>query len=320
MLISLVRNSFSLVSFRLSVRPIHLSTIPPIKRRRKGAATSAGPSGKKNKTRMADTTERAAKKAKTEEYVLYYWPGLPGRGEYVRLAFEHAGVPYTENLNAPTLVSTLTNPGKVGHPPHFAPPALKLPSGRFISQTGAILNHIAPKFGLAGEKGSKGLEGGEEGEEERSSVNQLVLTALDLCLESHDTHHPIASEQYYEEQKEPAAARAKSYRANRLPKFFKHFQNVLASNPEADQNGGTYLIGSKTTTADLTLFHVLDGVEFAFPKRWAALKAAGQYDKVFELKERVANEKGIKEYIASGRRTKFGTGLFRHYPELDGDE
>lgn len=258
--------------------------------------------------------ERAAKKQKTEEYVLYYWPGIPGRGEYVRLAFEYAGVPYTEMSDPKKLLPSITDASKSGFPPHFAPPALKLPSGRFLSQTPAILNHIAPKLGLAGKVADGDVE------EIRSTVNQLVLTVLDLSNETHDVHHPIAVEDYYEDQKEAAAARAKSYRANRLPKFLKYFQNVLASNPDAKNNGGAYLVGSTTTTADLVLFQVLDGISFAFPKRIATLKASGDYDNVFALKDRVAQETGIKEYLASGRRQPFSSGLFRHYEELDAEK
>lgn len=139
-------------------------------------------------------TEPAAKKQKKEEYTLYYvrmlgleqvgvsdhkiqWPGIPGRGEYVRLAFEYAGIPYAEVNDPKKMLGTITDPKKSGFPSHFAPPALKLPSGRILSQTAAILNHIAPKFGLAGKKE------GEDEEETRSTVNQLVLTALDLNLE-----------------------------------------------------------------------------------------------------------------------------------------
>lgn len=269
-------------------------------------------------------TEPAAKKQKTEDYVLYYWPGLPGRGEYVRLAFEYAGIPYTEKNDPSKLISTITDPSKSSAPPAFAPPALQLPSGRFISQTAAILNHIAPKFGLAGEKwsesvkeGKSGTSAGEEAEEERSAINQLVQTALDLNTEAHNTHHPVATHLYYDEQKEAAAENAKAFRAQRLPKYFKHFQNVLTSNPDVKNNGGTYLIGSTTTTADLTLFHVIEGVTHAFPKRVAALKETGEYDNVFKLRDRVASEKGIKEYLASGRRLKFGDGIFRYYEELD---
>ena len=124
------------------------------------------------------------------------WPGIPGRGEYIRLAFEHSGVPYTEDSDPSKLLSTITDPKNCGHPSHFAPPALKLPGGKFISQTPNILNYIAPKVGLAGDKWAKlaekvkngekvdlGSEEYEEAEVERAVVHQLVLTALDLSNE-----------------------------------------------------------------------------------------------------------------------------------------
>ena len=69
-------------------------------------------------------------------------------------------------------------------------------------------------------------------------------------------HHPIAVEKYYDEQKVEALERATSYRADRLTKFLKYFENVLSTNPDAKSNKGTYLLGSTTTMADLTLFHV----------------------------------------------------------------
>lgn len=263
----------------------------------------------------------------------------------MRLAFEYAGESYSEMLSPATLLSTITDPAKVGHPPHLAPPALELPSGRFLSQTPAILNYLAPRFKLAGERGSRVLERDlsdderEQAEEERAVVNQLTLTALDLCNETHDVHHPIAVALYYEDQKEEALRRAEDFRKNRIPKFFKHFESVLQSNPATEKGSKTYLVGRQTTTADLTLFHVrpptgpcqccaradcrlqvVDGLLFAFPSRLAALKKSGEYDNVFALHERVKGEKGIKEYIASGRRQAFSMGLFRHYEELDGDE
>ncbi|CAL1699192.1 unnamed protein product [Somion occarium] len=230
---------------------------------------SAGTTSKGiGKTKDMSSSEPATKKQKTQEYVLYYWPGIPGRGEYVRLAFERSGTPYTEFNDGSKLLGILTNPKKVGHPTHFAPPALKLPSGRFISQTPAILNYLAPRLGLAGEKWVKISEKQKEGEkvevgseeyegaeEERSTVNQLVLTALDLCNETHDVHHPVATEDYYEDQKDVSLRRAVSYRKNRLPKFLAHFERVLDCNPE-NKNGNTYLVGSRTTNADLVLFHV----------------------------------------------------------------
>ncbi|KAH9936032.1 glutathione S-transferase C-terminal-like protein [Amylocystis lapponica] len=264
---------------------------------------------------------------KDKGYTLYYWPGVPGRGEYIRLAFEYAGEPYVEANDVKKLLPTLTDTAR-GHPTHFAPPALELPSGRLLSQTPAILNHLAPKFALAGEWGSKLAgpdanaltdEERERAEEERSIVNQLVLTALDLGSEAHDVHHPIAASKYYEDQKDAAAARAADFRAIRIPKFFGHFQAVLAHNPDTGEDG-TFLIGTRTTTADLVLFHVFEGLQHAFPRLFAALEKGGKYKNVFALHERVAGEKGIKEYLASGRRQEFGMGIFRHYVELDAEE
>ncbi|KAF9813265.1 hypothetical protein IEO21_05700 [Rhodonia placenta] len=214
--------------------------------------------------------------------------------------------------DAGKLLPTITNASKVGHPPHFAPPALELPSGRMLSQTAVILNHIAPKLGLAGALGST--------VEERSTVSQLVCTALDVNNEAHDVHHPIAVSKYYDDQKAAARERAADFRANRIPKFLTHFENVLTSNPATKEGEQTYLVGKQTTTADLVLFHVLDGLLFAFPERMGVLEESGKHKHVFALHQRVQGEKGIKEYIASGRRQPFSDGLFRYYKELDAKE
>ncbi len=37
-----------------------------------------------------------AKTTARKPYELFYWPGIPGRGEYVRLALEEAGAPYID--------------------------------------------------------------------------------------------------------------------------------------------------------------------------------------------------------------------------------
>ncbi|KAI0676270.1 glutathione S-transferase C-terminal-like protein [Trametes maxima] len=275
----------------------------------------------------------APKKQRTDDYVLYYWPGLPGRGEYIRLALEYAGIPYQEKHE--DIMGTLWSPAKTGTPPHFAPPALQLPSGRVLSQTPNILNHIAPRCGLAGEWGNKlntltedgraalralSDEELEKADEERSAINQLVLTAFDWQTETHNIHHPLAISLYYEDQKAEALRAAKIFRDERIPRFFEHFESVLASNPATEKDAKVYLVSKQTTTADLVLFHVITGVTFQFPKRVRKLKETGKFDNVFKLVERVKGEKGVKEYIASGRRLEFGLGIFRHYEELDGEE
>ena len=167
----------------------------------------------------------------------------------------------------------------------------------------------------------------ERAEEERSAVSQLTLTALDWSDEAHNVHHPLASALYYEDQRDEAARAAAVFRRERVPRWLAYFESVLVSNPATSgegegegEKGRTYLFGKQTTTADLVLFQVLDGMLFAFPRRMAQLRAGGEYTHVFALHERVRGEKGIKEYLASDRRRPFGMGLFRYYKELDGEE
>src|SRR5947209_1938515 len=128
-------------------------------------------------------------------YELYYWPGLQGRGEFVRLAFEEAGVPYRDVALEPEkrgggarAVMRLIDARGEKRPP-FAPPYLKV-GARLIGQTANILHAMGPTLGLA-----------PRGEADRAWVNQLQLTIADLVAEVHDTHHPIASGLYYEDQK-----------------------------------------------------------------------------------------------------------------------
>jgi len=250
-------------------------------------------------------------------YILHYWYGIPGRGEFVRLAFEYTNTPYKNSTDNTTLLPTVKNP-KVGAP-HFAPPCLELPCGRYISQTAAILSYLAPKLGL---DGTSDIQGSEDDKAiVRAQVLQLVMTALDLNNEVHDVHHPISPGAYYEEQKEEAAKRAVSFRADRMTKYLGHFQSVLLSNAANKEGSGPYLVGTKTTIADLVLFQMIKGLYFAFPRRTKALKASGEYDLVFKLHERVAAEPRIAEYLKSDRAQAFSNhGIFRHYPELDGEK
>jgi len=195
-----------------------------------------------------------------------------------------------------------------GNPPPFAPPMLKVPgAGKkggdlLISQTPNILLYLGPKLGLAGED-----------EVDALFVNELTLTALDWSNEAHDTHHPIALSKYYEDQKEESLKKATDFREYRVPKFLGYFERVLKGN---ENGGGKYLVGKELTYADTTLWQVLDGLHFAFPKELDARKE--KYSAVLEtFYEGLKEEKGIKEYLESGRRLEFSMGLFRKYPELD---
>ncbi|CAO2648524.1 Nn.00g077910.m01.CDS01 [Neocucurbitaria sp. VM-36] len=258
------------------------------------------------------------KKARTQPpYELLYWPGLPGRGEFIRLAFEAAGISYKDVANeskdgvksVTALIAQDSTGDSDGNPPAFAPPALRIPGeGRdgkalVIYQTPSILSYLGDKIGLAGSD-----------EAERAWILSHTLTALDLNNEAHDTHHPIAVADYYEDQKEESLKKAKDFRKNRIPKFLGFFERVLKWNEERGK--GKYLVGDKLSYADTTVWHILSGLEFAFPQEIKARR--GDYELLFgTFYESVKEQDGLKEYLASDRRLSFGMGVFRHYPELD---
>ncbi len=237
----------------------------------------------------------------TQRYELYYWPGIQGRGEFVRLALEHAGLKYADiarDKDASTIVDLMKDDA-LEHPP-FAPPILRA-DRLTIAQTANILLYLGTRHGLA-----------PVDEAGRLWVHQLQLTLADLVTEAHDTHHPIASGLYYEDQKPEAQRRAADFVKNRLPKYLGYFERALARN----KAGPGHLAGSATSYADLSLFQVVSGLDYAFPK--AMKRLAMDHPHVRALHARVSQGKRIAAYLASTRRIPFNEqGIFRHYPELD---
>jgi glutathione S-transferase len=239
-------------------------------------------------------------------YELYYWPGLPGRGEFVRLALEEAGVPYVDVARGsraatggmPAMMALLT--GADLTTPPFAPPFLK--AGRLvIAQTANILMYLGARHGLA-----------PKAEAGRLWANQLQLTMTDFVKEIHDTHHPIASSLYYEDQKPESRRYAEIFLAERLPKYLDYFERVLAQNPRGDK----WLVGARLTYPDLSLYYVVDGLRYAFPK--SMKRAARRHPLVAALAERVAARPRLARYLTSRRRVPFNeSGIFRYYPELE---
>jgi glutathione S-transferase len=132
--------------------------------------------------------------------------------------------------------------------------------------------------------------------------------------EAHDVHHPIASSLYYEDQKDAANARAGHFRAERMPKYLGYFERILRGGGET----GAGLAGERLCYADLSLFQVVRGLQYAFPRRMRSLEA--EIGAVLALAERVERRPRIASYLQSARRIAFNRqGVFRHYPELDGD-
>lgn len=233
-------------------------------------------------------------------YELFYWPSIQGRGELVRLAFEYAHAPYVDVARTPKgmdAMMTIMNGRKNAVFP-FAPPFLK--HGKFmLAQTANILLYLGPRLGLA-----------PKSEEGRLVLHQHQLTVTDLFVEAHDTHHPLSGQLYYEDQKAEAKVRAKKFVALRIPKYLGYFEDAL------DKNGGKHLIGAKITYGDLSMFQLVEGLTYAFPK---AMKRIGKkIPTLVKLHQRVATDKKLSDYFLSGRRIPFNEdGIFRRYPELD---
>ena len=233
-------------------------------------------------------------------YELYYWPGIQGRGEFVRLAMEDAGAAYVDVARRPrgmAAMSRFLESRSVKRPP-FAPPFLK--AGKLvIAQTSSILFFLGPRLGLV-PKDDAG----------RLWAHQLQLTSADWAAEVHDAHHPVASSLYYEEQKREAKRRAQIFRADRLPKFLNYFEHVL------ERNRSRVLAGKAVSYVDLSLYQMLEGLRYAFPR--AMTKQERKYRRVIALHDRVAARPRLAAYLASGRRLPFNQeGIFRYYPELD---
>ena len=235
-------------------------------------------------------------------YELYYWDGIPGRGEFVRLALEQADADYVDVARTDggmarmmAMMKTKTS----GFTP-FAPPFLK-DGDLVISHAANILLYLGNRLGLA-----------PDDEAGRVTANGLQLGITDFVAEVHDVHHPIGVSLYYEDQKDEALRRAEDFRGERLPKFLSYFEKQLAKNSE----GQVHALGHALSYVDLSLFHLVEGLRYAFPNTMAT--AEPEYPLLVALNAQVRDLPRIKAYLASARRLGFNEqGIFRYYPELD---
>jgi glutathione S-transferase len=235
-------------------------------------------------------------------YELYYWPGLQGRGEFVRLALEDAGAEYVDVARSAGGMGAMTRILDSASEPHipFAPPFLK--AGELIvAQTANILLFLGPRLGLA-----------PADESLRYWAHGLQLTIMDMVAEAHDTHHPIGSSLYYEDQKAAAKERAGHFIDERVSKFMGYFERVLEQNP----HGSRHMVGAAPSYVDLSMFQLIDGLHYAFPR---ALREFGNdYPLLAALHDSVLARPRIARYMTSSRREFYNeSGIFRHYAELD---
>lgn len=233
-------------------------------------------------------------------YALYYWPTIQGRGEFVRLALEEAGAPYRDVAREPRGMPDLLKRLQARPEPvaPFAPPFL-VDGALTIAQTANILLYLGDEHGLAPRRAAG-----------RFGAHQLQLTIADLVAEAHDTHHPLSVSKYYDEQKPAAKERAKAFREERIPKYLAYFGRHV------DASGGPYVFGRRVSYVDLSLFQMIGGLEYAFPK--AMKRIARKTASLRALRDRVADRPRIAAYLRSERRLPFNEdGIFRRYPELD---
>jgi glutathione S-transferase len=235
-------------------------------------------------------------------YELYYWPSIQGRGEFVRLALEEAGADYVDvarrGKSGMAAMMKLLESRSLARPP-YAPPFLK--AGKdIIAQTALILFYLGPRLGLA-----------PRDEAGRLWAHQLQLTIADLVVHIHDTHHPVSGWLYYEEQKPAAKRRTQDFWRYRAPKFLGYFERVL------QRNGGKYMVGRGLSYVDLSLFQIVEGLRYAFPKRMKRFER--KVPLLIALHDRVAQRPRIKAYLSSERRIPFSQwGIYRYFKELDG--
>jgi glutathione S-transferase len=236
-------------------------------------------------------------------YELYYWPTIQGRGEFVRLALEDAGADYVDVARDSQRGAAAVNKffqASAFDPPPFAPPFLK--SGKsVIAQTANILLYLGPRLGLV-----------PKSEMSRLWAHQLQLTVSDWVAEAHNVHHPISAVLYYEDQKKEAKRSAEDFLRSRLPRYLGYFEEIFKRNPR----GSEYVLGTRVSYVDLSLFQMIEGLRYAFPRAMNRLER--RHRRLISLRDRIVTRRRLAAYLASPRRIRFNQeDIFRHYPELD---
>ena len=232
-------------------------------------------------------------------YDLYYWPNIQGRGEFVRLALEATGTPYRDVAREQGVPAMLRRMNE-GPTPPFAPPFL-VDGATVVAQVAAILQYLGPKLGLT-----------PKAEAEALWCHQIQLTITDFVAEIHDTHHPIGNGLFYEDQKPEALRRSRGFVLERLPKYLRWLERAVLRN----RTGSAHLVGASLTTADLSLFQLVEGLRYAFPNTMDEFER--DYPQLTLVHAFVEEMPTVAAYAASGRRVPFNEeGIFRCYPELD---
>lgn len=230
-------------------------------------------------------------------YALWYWAEIQGRGEFVRLPMEAAGIAYRDMARDQGSGALIADMEMRMRRAPFAPPYLDT-GEQVIAQVANILLWLGERHGLA-----------PQDEAGRFWLHEVQLTVTDFVAEVHQVHHPVGVDLYYEDQKPEAARIAEEFREERMPKFLGWFESAVE---------GEWLVGERWTYGDTSIFQLIEGLRYMFPRRMRTLER--DLPRLVAIRNRVAALPGIAAYLASPRRIAFNTqGIFRHYPELDAD-
>ena len=237
-------------------------------------------------------------------YGLHYWPTIQGRGEFVRFALEYAGIRYIDVARDPrqrrwrggtarvTCGRRSTSSGVCA--------ALSATVDMVIGQTFQHSSCFWDRI-MRSRRSMRRAGGG---------THQLQLTLADFVAEVHDTHHPIGVGLYFEDQRAEAGRRARVSR-----RACAEIPRLLRARGRGNPAGSGLLVGQDVTYADLSLFQVVAGLRYAFPKMMAKI---GPIAAARRIARSIADEPRIASYLASSRRIAFNEeGIFRHYAELD---
>jgi len=229
---------------------------------------------------------------------LYYWASIKdgknrmiGRGEFVRLLFEAAGVPFVDHgVQDPSSVAAFVFGGNKDGFPVFAPPIIK--KGDFVLfSTPTIMRYLGKQFGLYPKSG-----------EDEAHADAVMELATDFIAEGRLVFHPKCFIASYYEQIEESKPYVAWFEDQRLGKFLNHFEKLLNYNETRFRSSG-FVVGNELTYADIALFHVLDAAQNQFPQAFEKVISATTHLRPFMTKIRELPR--VSAYLASDRRGSY---------------
>ncbi|GFR48365.1 hypothetical protein Agub_g10255, partial [Astrephomene gubernaculifera] len=231
-----------------------------------------------SKVHMDHTTQEQ------QPWELIYWPGFKGRGEYVRLVFEEAGVPYIDvgvKEGFQAVMDFCWKGGNSGFPVR-APPAVR--KGDFVlSNTPVIMAYLGREFGLM-----------PSDPRDAAHVEQLLQVVTDGVAEGRLAFHPKDFYASHKQQVAESQPYIRQYGEQRLPRYLGFWEQVLERNPCQEQG---FLLGDRLSVADLAVYQYMAAAQQHFHAHYDAVEAP----RAKEHQARMAARPRIRDYLASER-------------------